>query len=336
MQAGKRYNAYTVMTSNENKAFRPMWYLRNRHLQTILPSIIHPAFPALEKERIELEDGDFIDLLWTTVRSSKTLLVLHGLEGSVHSAYAKRILNYCNARRIAAVLMQFRGCSGESNRLLRSYHSGETGDLQRVINHLKGSGIRSISLLGYSLGGNVTLKYMGEATTDPAIRCAVAVSVPMKLDICSDTMDGGFARIYQAALLRSLIRKMQLKQALLNASERHFPEPRSMRNFRQFDDSFTAPIHGFDSAEHYYRSCSSRQFLHRIDKPTLIIHSRDDPFMTADVLPREHELSDSVTLELTSHGGHVGFLGNNKLRPGLWLQNRIHRFLNDQKFFSPG
>ncbi len=326
---------YTVLRSNDEIAFKPLRYLKNRHLQTILPSVIQPAFPSVEKERIELEDGDFIDLLWTRFRSPQTLLVLHGLEGSGHSAYAKRILNYCNAQQIAAVLMHFRGCSGEPNRLLRSYHSGETGDLQRVINHLKGNGINNIALLGYSLGGNVTLKYMGETTTDPAIRCAIAVSAPMRLDICSDAMDQGFARIYQASLLRSMIKKIHLKQTLLNTSDRHFPEPQSMQNIRQFDDSFTAPIHGFDSAEHFYQSCSSRQFLINIDKPTLIIQSLDDPFMTAEVLPCEHELSDSVNLELSTHGGHVGFIGDSKMRPRLWLQNRIHRFLSDQQFFNP-
>ncbi len=323
-----------MLTASDEIDFKPLRYLKNRHLQTILPSVIQPAFPSVEKERIELEDGDFIDLLWTRFRSPQTLLVLHGLEGSAHSAYAKRILNYCNAQQIAAVLMHFRGCSGEPNRLLRSYHSGETGDLQRVINHLKGCSINNIALLGYSLGGNVTLKYMGEKTTDPAIRCAIAVSAPMRLDICSDAMDQGFARIYQASLLRRLIKKMYLKQELLNTSDRHFPDPHSMRNFRQFDDSFTAPIHGFDNAEHYYQKCSSKQFLIRIDKPTLIIQSLDDPFMTTEVLPREHELSSSVNLELSTHGGHVGFIGDNKMRPRLWLQNRIHRFLSDQQFFN--
>jgi hypothetical protein len=315
--------------------FKPISYLKNRHLQTILANVIHPAFPAVEKQRIELEDGDFIDLLWTSARAPQTLLILHGLEGSVHSAYAKRILNYCNARQLPAVLMLFRGCGGEPNRLLRSYHSGETGDLQQVIAHLKNSGVRSIALLGYSLGGNVTLKYMGEATTDPVIRCAIGVSVPLRLDICADTLDQGFAKIYQATLLRRLIKKLQLKQELLEASDRDFPDPAKMRNFRQFDDSFTAPIHGFDSAEHYYASCSSRQFLIRIDKPTLIIQSRDDPFMTAEVLPQQDELSDSVKLELSAHGGHVGFIGDNKMCPSPWLETRIHRFLNNQQFFIP-
>jgi hypothetical protein len=176
---------------------------------------------------------------------------------------------------------------------------------------------------------------MGETITDPFVRCAIAVSVPLRLDICAHTMDQGFAKIYQASLLRRLVKKMHLKRDLLNSDERDFPDPAKMRNFIQFDDSFTAPIHGFDSAEHYYQSCSSRQFLHRIDRPTLILQSLDDPFMTDEVLPRKDELSDSVKLELSTHGGHVGFIGDNKMRPRPWLESRIHRFLNDQQFFTP-
>ena len=319
------------LTGIKESEFFPLFYLRNRHLQTILANIVHPSFPAVTKQRLELEDGDFIDLLWSETRAPQTLLILHGLEGSIHSAYAKRILNYCNQQQIAAVLMHFRGCGGEPNRLLRSYHSGETGDLRRVIEHLKSGGISDIALLGYSLGGNATLKYMGEAKTDEAIRCATAVSVPMRLDICADTMDLGFARIYQRTLLGRLIKKIHLKRELINRHDRIFPDPRKMHNFRQFDDAFTAPIHGFDSTEDYYRRCSAKQFLGGIDKPTLIIQSHDDPFMNPGVLPAEDELSAAVTLELSACGGHVGFIGG-RLWPEFWLEKRVHRFLIEQQF----
>ena len=319
------------LTGIKKSEFIPLCYLGNHHLQTIMANIIRPPFPAVTKQRLELEDGDFIDLLWSETRAPQTLLILHGLEGSIHSAYAKRMLNYCNHHKIAAVFMHFRGCSGEPNRLLRGYHSGETADLQSVIAHLKSSGVCDIALLGYSLGGNATLKFMGEAKTDAAIRCATAVSVPLRLDICADTMDTGFAKIYQRTLLNRLIKKMHLKRDLMNGHNQCFPDPSKMQNFRQFDDYFTAPIHGFDSAQDYYQRCSARQFLSGIDKPTLIIQSRDDPFMTADVLPEKHELSDSVTLELSAHGGHVGFIGG-RLWPQPWLENRIHRFLVEQQF----
>jgi len=316
-------------------AFKPVWYLKNRHLQTILPNVIHPAFPQVEKERLELEDGDFIDLLWSQTKAPQTLLILHGLEGSVNSPYAKRILNYCNQRQIAAVLMHFRGCSGEPNRLMRSYHSGETGDPQLVINHLKTKGITDIALLGYSLGANVTLKYMGEAETDPVVRCAIAVSVPFRLDLCATAMDEGFARIYQTSLVSRLIVKMQQKQNMFDAAEHNYPNPEKMRSFWEFDDHFTAPIHGFESAKHYYQSASSRQYLKGINKPTLILHSRDDPFMTPEVLPGASELSSDTCLELTDHGGHVGFVSSRGLMPDMWLQTRIQQFLDDQDFLRP-
>jgi len=319
------------LTRIKLSAFKPLFYLANRHLQTIMANIVQPPYPAVTEQRLELEDGDFIDLLWSETRAPQTLLILHGLEGSIRSAYAKRILNYCNHQKIAAVFMHFRGCSGEPNRQLRGYHSGETDDLRRVIEHLKSSNVRDIALLGYSLGGNATIKYMGEAKTDEAIRCAVAISVPLRLDICADTMNRGFAKIYQRTLLNRLIRKMQLKRDLIEAHVLDFPDPRKMQNFRHFDDAFTAPIHGFDNARDYYQKCSAIRFLRDIDKPTLIIQSRDDPFMDADALPRENQLSDSVTLELAARGGHVGFIGGS-LWPEAWLEKRIHRFLIEQQF----
>lgn len=313
----------------KQSSFCPAFYLRNRHLQTILPNIVHPTHPKLEKERLELDDGDFIDLLWSQARSPQTLLILHGLEGSVHSAYAQRMLNYCNRHQIATVFMHFRGCSDEPNRLLRSYHSGETGDLKQVINHLKNKGISDIALLGYSLGGNQVMKYMGEAETDCVICCAIGVSVPLTLSICSETMNRGFAKLYQSTLLRRLITKIQQKKTLLERSELSFPDPTKMKNFQQFDDHFTAPVHGFDSAKDYYEKSSSRQFLTNINKPTLIIHAKDDPFMTTDALPEVDELSESVTFELTPRGGHVGFISSNYCLPKPWLETRIHSFLNE-------
>lgn len=319
------------LTGIKKSAFSPLFYLTNRHLQTILANIFLPPVPSVTNQRLELEDGDFVDLQWSESRAPQTLLILHGLEGSIHSAYARRILNYCNQAKIAAVLMHFRGCSGEPNRHLRGYHSGETDDLRQVIEHLKTSGVEDIALLGYSLGGNVTLKYMGEASTDKSISCAIAVSVPFRLDICADTMNQGFAKNYQRELVSRLIKKMHLKTELMNKNGREFPDPSSMTSFRNFDDHFTAPIHGFDNAQDYYQKCSSKQFLCHIDKPTLILQSRDDPFMTPDVLPEENELSGSVTLELSAKGGHVGFIGG-RLFPEFWLEKRIHRFLKERHF----
>ncbi|MGK0398192.1 MAG: putative alpha/beta-fold hydrolase [Gammaproteobacteria bacterium] len=313
----------------KQSTFRPASFLSNRHLQTILPNLIHPKHPKLHRERLELDDDDFIDLDWSQTRSPQTLLILHGLEGSVNSSYAQRMLNYCNHNQIAAVFMHLRGCSGEQNRLLQSYHSGETGDLNQVIEYLKNKGICHIALLGYSLGGNQVMKYMGEAETSSVICCAIGVSVPMTLSICSTTMNRGFAKIYQSTLLGRLVTKLKQKKNLLKCSELSFPDPTKMKNFQQFDDHFTAPIHGFESAHDYYEKSSSRQFLINIDKPTLIIQAKDDPFMATEGLPAANELSTSVTLELSQHGGHVGFISSNFLLPTHWLETCIHSFLND-------
>jgi hypothetical protein len=312
--------------------FHPHWLVKHPHLQTILPNISNPPAPIFEKERIELDDGDFIDLLWGPHRSQQTLLVMHGLEGSIQSPYVKRIFNYCHHHKIAIVLMHFRGCGGEPNRLLRSYHSGETEDLRRVINHLISKNINEIALLGYSVGGNRVLKYMGEAKTAMEVSSAIAVSVPFRLDISSDTLNRGFSKIYQSILLKSLISKMLAKKNLLAESDRDFPDPASIRTIRDFDEYFTAPINGFIDAEDYYQQNSSTYYLSGITKPVTIIHAKDDPFMSSVVIPSENELSDTIDIELTQYGGHVGFVDLEKLRIRPWLESRIHRHLINTGF----
>ncbi|MFT5502443.1 MAG: putative alpha/beta-fold hydrolase [Gammaproteobacteria bacterium] len=315
--------------------FKAAALMSNRHLQTILPNIVHPPFPVCRPERLELEDGDFIDLLHGQHQTDTPVLILHGLEGSIHSAYAKRVMNFCNLSGIGAVFMHHRNCSEEPNRLLRSYHSGATDDLKRVLTHLKEQSVSKVALLGYSLGGNIILKYLGEdIETNPLVQAAMVVSVPLELGICSDVLNQGFARIYQSILLKRLIRKMQYKQALLDQTKIDFPDPASMKNFRQFDHFFTAPVHGFDNAEDYYQRCSSRQFLKKINIPTLLIQSSDDPFMNCSVFPEPSELSSSVELELSSKGGHAGFANSYQLKQTTYVEHRLHQFLNDQNLLA--
>ena len=310
----------------QKSAFKPLWYLKNPHLQTLLANLIHPPLPDVSYETVHLPDGDSLDIARGSARGKQTVLILHGLEGSLRSAYAQRMMNRLNQLQIPAVFMFFRGCNGKPNQALRSYHSGETDDLRCVIEHLKQTGSQRIALVGYSLGGNVTLKYMGEAPTDEAVVCASATSVPLLLDVCAARMNRGFSRIYQHDLMRRLKNKVLQKQPLLVAAGIN-QDPLTLETFVEFDDAFTALAHGFDNAQDYYQRCSSRQFLKGIDKPTLIIHSKDDPFMTPDVIPRADELSDQVTLELSEHGGHVGFIGGRFLRPQYWLEDRIIDFI---------
>ncbi len=310
----------------QQSTFDPPWYLRNPHAQTLLANLIHPPEPQVRIDTLTLPDGDSLDLAHGTAQGDHAVLILHGLEGSLRSAYAQRMMNHLNHLGIPAVFLYFRGCNGKPNHAIRSYHSGETEDVKVVIDHLKQNGIRRIALVGYSLGGNVTLKYMGEAATDDAIVCATATSVPLRLDICARRMNQGFSKLYQYDLMRRLKSKVQSKKAILQETG-GYQDPTPLKTFVEFDNRFTAPTHGFASAEDYYQRCSSRQFLKNIDKPTLILHSEDDPFMTPQVIPAAEELSDQVTLELSKHGGHVGFIGGRWWRPEYWLEKRIENFV---------
>lgn len=311
-------------------AFRSAWWLPGPHLQSVWPTLMRPGpRVALRRERLELPDGDFLDLDWTRPAAGPVVLILHGLEGSVRSHYVAGILRELSRAGFQALLMHFRGCSGEPNRLPRSYHSGETGDLSHVISVLQERfPERPLGAVGYSLGGNVLLKWLGEAGARARIERAVAVSVPFVLSRCADRLDRGVSRLYREYLLRRL-------KASVRSKFNHVEAPFSLdavtqaRSFREFDTLVTAPLHGFENAEDYYRRASSRPFLSRIRVPTLIVHAADDPFMDPDVIPDPEELSDTITLELSHCGGHVGFVAGPA--PGLsryWLDERIRGYLD--------
>ncbi|MDF3933044.1 hydrolase [Pseudomonas citronellolis] len=320
-------------------AFTPAWWLPGPHLQTLYGSLLRKA-PALqrERERLWLEDGDFIDLDWHGPHNARTPLVLaiHGLTGSSDSHYIRGLQVAVQARGWASVALNWRGCSGEPNRLARGYHSGVSEDLAAVIEHLRS--IRPLAPLyavGYSLGGNVLLKYLGERGSDSPLRGAVAVSVPFRLDRCADRIGIGFSRVYQAHFMRELTAYVRNKQRAfgergsldgLAALERLGPLD-GMRTFWDFDGKVTAPLHGFADAHDYYRRASSRYYLGGIHTPTLIIHSSDDPFIDAGSIPPPGELSASTELQLLERGGHVGFVGGTPGRPDYYLERRIPDWL---------
>ncbi|MDE2088938.1 MAG: hydrolase [Gammaproteobacteria bacterium] len=315
---------------SNTRPFKPAWWLPGAHAQTLWPHLLRrrPKL-SLRRERLELPDGDFLDLDWTTAPRGPILLVLHGLEGSIHSPYAAGILRACHGHGWRAVLMHFRGCSGEPNRLARGYHSGETGDLHYVAGLLKKREPETpLCAVGYSLGGNVLLKWLGERGKTAPLAGAVAVSVPFELGKAADRLEHGFSRLYQWALLRQLRRSMVRKA-------RRVPLPirvdglRRLKTFRQFDEHVTAPLHGFRDARDYYTRSSSRRFLRHIEVPTLILHARDDPFLAEDAIPRISELSPAVSLDLSSRGGHVGFVtGRLPGSAGYWLETRIVDYLS--------
>ncbi|MGH8583786.1 MAG: hydrolase [Gammaproteobacteria bacterium] len=309
--------------------FKPAWWLPGPHAQTIWASVFRRA-PRVETqvERIELPDGDFLDLEWTSNQGRSIVLILHGLEGSRRSPYARGMLAACEKRGWRGVLMLFRGCGGEVNRLPRSYHSGETGDLGLVLDLLKRRFPQQpIAAIGFSLGGNVLLKYLGEQGAAAPVAAAVAVSVPFQLANAAARLERGFSRCYQWWLLRSLRAKTRTKFARIPAPVA-FGDLMKLTTFFTFDDVVTAPLHGFSGAAEYYHRCSSARYLARIAVPTLIIHSVDDPFMTPEAIPSDTAISSRVLLEVTARGGHNGFVGGHL--PGwarYWVDARIPSFL---------
>lgn len=295
---------------NARPPFRPAWWLPGPHLQTLWPYLIRPRrHAALRRERLELPDGDFLDLDWTDdARARGLVIVLHGLEGSSRSAYVQRLLRQLAACGLAGVVMHFRGCGGEPNRLPRGYHAGDTADLAHAVGVIRQRvPRRPLAAIGYSLGANVLLKWLGETGSRNPLHCAVAVSVPFELNAAAERLAHGISRLYQRSLLRSLRRSVGRKYATLP-----MPIPAqelaAAASLRDFDDRFTAPLHGFGSAEEYYRRSSCRPWLAHIRRPTLIVHAADDPFLRPEAIPNRTELSADVELLLTQRGGHVGFV----------------------------
>jgi predicted alpha/beta-fold hydrolase len=317
-----------------DSSFRPAWWCRNRHLQTLYPSLLRRRVtPPLQRQRLDLPDGDFIDIDWTALPGEKCVLVLHGLEGSLESHYSGGLLKHLASHGYRAGLMYFRGCSGEPNRLARSYHSGETGDLDFVIRHLhvQQPGL-SLAVIGFSLGGNVLLKWLGERGADAPVSTAIAISVPFDLDSAAQQLQRGLSRIYRNHLLARLRQSVVVKSAI-HPSPVALQRLRTLRSFHAFDNAITAPLHGFRDVDDYYQHSSSKQFLKHIKVPTLILQARDDPFLPGRALPGADELSEQVTLELAQRGGHVGFVaGSHPCRPVYWLEQRISTHLDS---YSP-
>ena len=231
-----------------------------------------------------------------------------------------------------SVLMHFRGAGQELNRLPRAYHSGDTADLDFLMSTLnqREPGTKKV-IVGVSLGGNVLLKWLGEQGHQSTINAAVAISVPFVLNKVANRMNTGFSRLYQTHLLNQFKEVFARKATLFKNPPDALKKAANCNCFWTFDDQVTAPLYGFNNVHSYYRECSSRKYLRHIATPTLIIHSLDDPFMTADALPTEQELSDSVILELSKKGGHVGFITGNTIgTPVYWLDQRIPEYILEQ------
>jgi hypothetical protein len=317
--------------------FRPAWWLPGPHAQTIAGKYLRPRTGVrYRRERVDTPDGDFLDLDWASVAGRSDLpddaplaVVVHGLEGSSGSAYVLEACRMLHDRGIRSVAMNFRSCSGEPNRTARMYHAGETGDLSLVLDLASRRWpAAALGAVGFSLGANVLLKYLGERGERAKLRAAAAVSIPFDLNAGALKLDASLmGRIYVGIFVRSLKRKFLAKRELVGerCDERAVLAARS---FREFDDAATARLHGFRDVDDYYSTQSSRHFIAGIRRPTLLVHAVDDPFVDEHAIPRDAvRANPHLTPAFTPHGGHVGFIAGPPWAPGFWAEREAARFL---------
>lgn len=308
----------------------PPPYLFNGHLQTIVPGVFRKIEGVkFRRERIATPDDDFLDLDWSRQGFANLAILSHGLEGDSGRPYIKGMVRMLNAHKWDALAWNFRGCSGEMNRQARFYHSGATDDLETVIRHaLSCDCYESVALIGFSLGGNLTLKYLGEKGPGlpPAIKKSVVFSVPLCLASSCEAISRPGNFIYSKRFLNSLHRKVQSKSALMPGHSL-LGAPQTVRTIRDFDDRYTAPLHGFENATAYYAASSAKSFLRHIAVPTLIVNAKNDPFLSPECYdPELVKGLEHVYLEIPSAGGHCGFPGRDLHGPA-WSERRALAFL---------
>ncbi|TAF64805.1 MAG: alpha/beta hydrolase [Cytophagales bacterium] len=292
-----------------HSSYKAPFYLFNKHLQTIVPSELRRIKQIhYHRERISTPDHDFLDIDWlfATQKATQAVIVSHGLEGDTQRPYMKGMARALTIAGYDVATWNYRSCSGEMNLTRRLYHGGVTDDLETVIRHVIQKGYTSIHLVGFSLGANITLKYLGEKkyTSLASIGKAVVFSVPCDLKGSSQQLS---STLYKHIFLRDFRRKIKSK-ALQMPEHISTAGLKNMRFIADFDERYTAPLHGFASADDYYEKCSSRQFIPTISTPTLIINAQNDPFLSKGCFPiEEAQKYDTIYLEMPTGGGHCGF-----------------------------
>ena len=316
---------------HRQEPYRAPGWLPGGQAQTLYAKAIRQQQPVYRRERWDTPDGDFIDLDWIERRSDAPLIVLfHGLEGNSRSHYAVALMRSLAAHRWNGVVSHFRGCSGEPNRRPRAYHSGDYEEIDWVLRQLRSVHAGPLCAVGVSLGGSALLNWIGRQGdhADDVVNAAAAVCAPLDLTAAGLALERGFNRVYTRYFLRSLKPSATVKLE-------HFPElydgaaMRAARTLRDFDDVVTAPLHGFRDAADYWSRASSRPWLAHICIPTLVINSRNDPFLPARELPSSDQVSPLVTLEYPEGGGHVGFVSGPFPGHLRWLPRRLIRFFTD-------
>ncbi|MEH6447122.1 MAG: alpha/beta fold hydrolase [Oleispira sp.] len=313
--------------------YRPPFLLTNGYVQSILPTLARRIdCTHFQRERLITDDGDFLDLDWSRVSDTsmgKTLLIIsHGLEGHSRRPYVAGVAREANVKGWDALAWNFRSCSGEMNKTLRFYHSGATDDLQRVIEHAHGLGYQHIHLVGFSMGGNLSLLYVGRQGRDIPVhvKSVTAFSVPCDLAASASRLAERKNKIFMWRFLKDLREKVEAK-AVDFPNEISADDYDQITTFQHFDDRYTAPIHGFESAADYWERSSCKAVLKDIRIPALLVNAKNDPFLPESCFPyAEARQSTWLSLEVPESGGHVGFIELNK-RQAYWMERRVVEFV---------
>ncbi len=312
-----------------NSSYQYTGFWKNKHLQTLIPYKLRHVNLKYTRERIHTPDNDFLDLDWSIVNSDKVCLLLHGLEGSSESTYMKGITIALNKRKMDVVAMNYRGCSGVVNNLPSAYHSGKTEDIDLVIQHIASKqSYKEITLIGVSIGGNLTLKYLGEKgnTLSPFIKKAAVLCCPIDLASTSTYLSRFQNKIYLNNFIKSFKEKLKEKQ-------KRYPHKidleklNAIKTFWDLDNYYTAPLHGFGDAKNYYKQVSAINYLDGVSIPTLMVTAKNDPFLPKENYPIEIAKNHKhLFLEITKHGGHIGYLTPGKKE--YWYETRLGDFVN--------
>jgi len=317
------------MPQIKSSIYSPPWYLFNGHWETVVPSSFRTVKGVhYERERINTPDGDFLDLDWLKKGHRRLVILSHGLEGSSHRPYIQGMAKAFSREKWDVLAWNCRSCSGEINRKLRFYHHGDTPDLDEVVRHaLSGGQYGFVSLVGFSMGGSITLKYMGEdKELSSAIKSAVAFSVPVSLQSSVEELNKKGNGFYRKRFLKKLSTKMKMKAEVFK--DFNIEGIDEIEYFEDFDNRFTAPMFGFRNSDDFYASVSSINFLSGINRPTLLVNALNDPFLGEACYPYNvAESNPNFFLETPKRGGHVGF---SREKNGVtWGEQRAIEFIRD-------
>ena len=311
--------------------FKTVFPFSNAHFNTVYRTLFTRPKVLFRRERISTADGDFLDLDCASVNSKQVALLLHGLEGSSQSKYILSTAHHLNCQNIDVIALNMRGCSGEKNRLYKSYHSGETEDLNATILHIeKNYDYQDISLIGFSMGGNMVLKYAGERKLKSIIRCVVAIGPPCDLKGSAKTLSKKSNNLYMKRFLKTLKKKAIQKSNDYPKECLDLETIRKSKSFLDFDNLYTAPSFGFKDAEDYWSQASSLFYLKNIQTPTYLLSASDDPFLSESCYP--YKLAENhplLFLETPKTGGHIGFSHSFQNRKNNWCEQKIFSFISE-------